>query len=76
MSQGVDQAEAYIIVGGLKRLGVHKLMYFCFQLAGMIVQNKVTLNNNNNNLYLHYSGRGKRKEEKKQNIENKIMEDL
>ena len=33
-------------------------------------------NNNNNNLYLHYSGRGKRKEEKKQNIENKIMEDL
>ena len=27
-------------------------------------------NNNNNNLYLHYSVRGKRKEEKKQNIEN------
>ena len=26
-------------------------------------------NNNNNNLYLHYSGKGKRKEEKKQNIE-------
>ena len=32
--------------------------------------------NNNNNLYLHYSGRAKRKEEKKQSIENKIMEDL
>ena len=32
--------------------------------------------NNNINLYLHYSGRGKSKEEKKQSIENKIMEDL
>ena len=38
--------------------------------------NKNNNKNNNNNLYLHYSGRGKRKEEKKQNIENKIMEDL
>ena len=61
------------------------MVHFCTLLCNQVystsleeywVVNNNNNNNNNNNLYLHYSVRGKRKEEKKQNIENKIMEDL
>ena len=53
-----------------------KLNLECIQVLKEAIFQYSEGQNNNKNLYLHYSGRRKRKEEKKQSIENKIMEDL